>query len=413
MNNKMDNQTAILQSMVKEYAQHRQTAAVSTSPTGQSINPNYLGEILQYPIYVNSACPAQVGGELLQAKHDEGYCRRWLSFYQPDLQLLPHLPEAAELFQSHEQLVQNVHRTQSPRLAAFIINFFIIVFLTARGHFILNALPVVFLTWFWRETEDDVQYQHLQLARTRQRLATLRTQYWELLDQADTLPPPLPATELQPLFQQAAHRLLRQSLTALIPAVDLTQLFPTLQKRQWQVFALESWGISQLALQAAPELHKQIVEAKHTALTALLPASQEHAAIYRLTYLQLWLVTDKGLLLSNGFYDRVTDQFLHAQQAFIPYSNIAAFEVGQGLLPAQTDLQTVMGNTTYQTHWHQPVPIIRLHTKRGMVWQCAGLPLDSRAKPAPNTELAQWGFNTDLSQLDYLLHERLHLQQVI
>ena len=415
MNNHDYHQRVMTQYTLREYTQQRQATVQATNETPTPLYQTYADEVLHYPIFTNHACHEHTAKALLGKNLSEDYCRRWLYFHTPDVAKLPHVNYAEQLFTQHTTLRQQLRAIHAPRLALFSLVFLLVIILTARGHFLTTLLPITLLTIFWQYSETAVRRKETEITVHIQHLLKLRSQYWELQDQLDYLPPVIAYPHFAKHYQQAIQNLLCQTLNSLLRPHELANINDALHKRQWRVFGLESWGLLQLPLGNTPAIQQWLLTDENRVLAALQPATQQHATLYRLTYWHLWVLTDQGILMGSAFYERVADQCLQVQQEFIPYTQIAAFEMAQALLPEVSELKTLLPEAVYQTYFQQPVPILTLQTKRGTRWQCAALPqrlaCQPSGKPAKFDELARAGITTDLRELEHLLHARLYMQQ--
>ena len=416
MTNNTTHQRVLTQHALREYTQQRQAAttvsAANDSPA--QTYPCYADEVLSYTIFHNPTCQYHSASMLLNKNLSDDYCRRWLYFHVADIKQLPHIPYAAELFAATDKLRQQLHAQQAPRLALFSLVFIVIVFLTARGHFLLAALPILLITMFWLHTDKSIQRQQENIIKHNQALLDLRAQYWRLQEQLDYLPPPAEPSHFQQQFKRTIQLLLSQTANSLLHPHELNTLIESLRKRQWHIFGLSTWGVLQIPFQANTELVQWFFKAENTLAAALQPATKKHAATYRLTYLQFWILTEKGVLISHAFYERVTDQCLQIQQEFIAYTQIAAFEITQALLPEHEKLKNLLPDDLYHAHFQRPSTILTLQTKRGTRWQCAThFQNHHLVRLANDDTLQQMGVNTDLTALERLLHERLYMQQAV
>lgn len=416
MNDSAYHQRVLVQHALREYTEFRQRAEkTATNDTSSLIYQQYDDNLLSYPIFYNGACKQHATAKTLQDKAlQDDYCRRWLYFHTPDVAQLPHIPYAAQLMEEAQKLGQQLRTQQAPRLALFSLVFVLVIFLSARGHFGLTLLPITLLTAFWLYTDKGIQKKQLEMQRHKQALLDLREQYWQLQDQLASLPTVVEYTHFTHCYKLAVKRLLRQALGSLLHPQELSNIRENLNKRQWRLFGLESWGVLQLPLQQDTELHQWFFTNENHMISALQPvtSTQPHT-LYRLTYLQLWVLTEHGVLMSSGFYERVADQILHLQQEFIPYTQIAAFEIAETLLPEHEPLKTSLPETIHQHYFQQPITVLSLQTKRGICWQCAALPKSHTQTHSESGVLADFGIATDLTALERLLHERLYMQQAV
>ena len=416
MNDSTYHQRVLVQHALREYTECRQRAKKNdNNENRKNIYHKYDDNLLSYPIFYNSACKQHTTAETLQDKPlQDDYCRRWLYFHSPDVTKLPHIPYAAQLMEEVQNLGQQLRRQQAPRLALFSLVFVLVIFLSARGHFALTLLPITLLTAFWLYTDKGIQKKHHEMQYHKQALLNLREQYWQLQDQLANLPTVVEYAHFTHCYKLAIKRLLRQALGSLLQPQELSNIRDNLNKRQWRLFGLESWGVLQLPLQQATELHQWFFTKENHMISAFQPATSiQNNTLYRLTYLQLWVLTEHGVLMSSGFYERVANQILHLQQEFIPYTQIAAFEITETLLPEHEPLKTCLPETIHQQYFQQPITVFNLQTKRGVCWQCAALPKPHTQTHPQNSVLADFGIATDLTTLERLLHERLYMQQAV
>jgi hypothetical protein len=370
----------------------------------------YNDEVLTYPVFSNHACHDHDARELLGKPIADDYCRRWLHFHTPDTQKLPHAAYAHVLVEQKADMCKQLASLNAPRLAVFSAAIFFIVILTARGHFMLPLLPIALTACFWLYTESSLRHKRQQLVQHTEHLQDLSLQYQELNEQLECLPPAAPATQFAQLYQRAIGQLLHKTLSSLLHPHELDDLPAALRQRQWPAFALESWGILQAPLKATPKINEWLLAEENRLSLAFQPAAGKQAALYRITYLQLWILTERGLAMGSGYYDRVADQYIHTRHEFLPYTDLVSFHLSEEILPESPELKQCMPETVYHQHFRKPVQVLTLETNRGKTYAYAAA-LAHEMRHSQTASLETVGLNPDLQQFKRLLHEKLYMRK--
>lgn len=367
----------------------------------------YNDEILTYPVFSNHACHDHDARELLGRSIADDYCRRWLHFHTPDTHKLPHAAYAHTLTTQKAEMCKQLAAQNAPRLAVFSAVLFLIIMLTARGHFTLTFLTFTLTGWYWLHTEPGLRKKRQQLVQHTHRLQDVSLQYKELNEQLDCLPPATPTTQFAQLYQQAIGKLLHKTLVSLLQPHELEHLPDALRQHQWQAFALESWGLLQTPLKVTPKMDEWLLADENRLSMAFQPAAGKQAAMYRITYLQIWVVTERGLVMGSGYYDRVANQFIYMQHEFLPYTDLVSFHLSEELLPELPELKQCMPETVYHQHFRKPVQVLTMGTSRGKTYACATAPAHE-TRQSQKAIMESVGLNTDMQQFKRLLHEKLY-----
>ncbi len=393
-------------------AQRKQEEATSEAQANRK--PDYQqfeGEVLAYPIFSNHACGNHDAKELLKVGSEEAYCERWSFFYAPDPWKLPQIEYQKQMEAHLETLRQRLLNLNSPRLILFVATFFTIILLVARGHFLLPLLPILGLTYYWYRSGKKIQQTQQALDEHLDKMHTLETQQRIMAHQLDSLPPPAGLGQLNRQYQQAVETLFRNTLLHHLNPVELGDLAQTLKKQRWEGFITESWGNLQLPLPSytQTDLQRRLLAEANIPLSAMQddPFERKGHSLFRLQYLHVWIVTQQGLLMGRGYFDRVANQFLYEQHEFYPYAQLAHIELTEQVLPELPILKERLPETIYQRFFQQPVTLLSVGTHGGKTYECATLPISER--PFRQTEWKdRYGLDSDMQRLNRCLHQRLY-----
>ena len=410
MHNNDYNNMVMTYAVLHDYGDQQNTLArIKDSET----IPHYVvhdHEVLTYAIFANPACQPQEARELLATPLSEDFCRRWLFFYRADSSKLPHVPYVATLLEQQIGLQHDLARLNAPRLAAFSGSWLIMIVLLARGHFWLVVGTIASLLWYWLNTEPGLRHKRQQLQLHAQQLDAIGEQYQQLHAQLDYLPPAASFAQLQTIYQQAAVSLWQETVANVVREYELQEVRTVLEHRHWPAFVVDSWGWLQIPFEPDSTLSQYLCDPSHQALAALQPATEDQSTLFRLTYLQIMVLTDHRLLLGRGYYDRVQDKFIAKHFEAIPYQRLLDLQISQDLLPEHACVQNSLPTTLYQAYFRQPVQIITLNSQEYKPWICAKLTSD-KALNHQQHPLETVGLKTDLAQLRRLLTEKLTMQQ--
>jgi len=414
MNNNDYHTRAWTHHILREYRAERKKQA-ETADAVQEAEFRYetfSDDLLTYPIFFNQASGYHNAQPLRDAHYDADYAHRWLHFCPPDMGKLPHRAYLQRLIAEKSCIDQQQAALNAPRLVIFTAAFAVVALLASQGNFVFALLVITALAWFWSYTEAGIRHGQQRLADHEAHLRALHAQHISLEAQLAGLPDAAPPHDLHTAYQSAVEQLLRRTLRRLVPSAELGDLPQCLRHRHYQAFALESWGVLQLPLHAPPALHASLLDGTQPSLLAFQQAGDRGQPTYRITYLQIWVLTEQGLLAGSGYYDRVGGQFLHLQQDFHPYAQLALCRFSEQILPAMPALQARLAETVYHRYLNQPVPVMRLTLDNGEQLACAGLPaLESHSSHFPI--LAGLELCTDLAHLNRLLHERMQGAQAV
>lgn len=398
--------------MLREFQEQRkQQESESTESNMVGEYQHFHDEVLTYPIFSNHACGNQSAKELLATGTEENYCQRWRFFYVPEPNKLPQISYQQQMETDLKELQQRLRILNSPRLILFVSTFFMIIFLVMRGHFLLPVIPIIALAWYWYVSELKIQQAQEQLRQHQEELHKLINQQEGMAHQLDSLPPPAGLAQLGHFYQQAVEHLLRNTLLHVLAPHELGELSCTLKTHQWEGFITESWGYLQIPLpaQANSSISRFLLDETHTMLNALQddPFGRKGHSLYRLQYLHLSILTQRGLLMGQGYYDRVANQFLFEQHEFYPYSQIKHIHLAEQALPELPLLKGRLPETIYQRYFQQPVSILSVGTAEGKTYECASLPVSER--PFRQTEWQdRYGLDADMQKLSRRLQQRIH-----
>lgn len=412
MHNNDNDNMARAHAVFLDYLAERNRQSVKYHAGEPAAYQAYNNEVLTYPVFSNHACQDHDARELLGSTVSDDYCRRWLYFHTPDTRKLPHETYVQELKQQEAGLQQQMVALNAPRLALFSVALVFIVILAARGHFLWTLLPIAITLVYALHSEPALRQKRQQLLHTMRHGRQTSLQYRELKEQLDCLPPAATVRQLGLLYQQAIAYLLRQTLSSLLPPAALADLPASLQRRHWQAFALESWGLLQAPLLGKTGAGQWLLDGHNRMAWAFQPPLGKQPALYRLTYLQVWVLTERGVAIGSGYYDRVADQFGYARHEFLPYGHIRGFHLREGLLPEVPTIRQNLPDTLYQQQFRHPVQILVLETEHGKTYRCAA-PLARDMRHSQVYTLETVGLNTDLQQFKRLLHEKIYLPQAV
>jgi hypothetical protein len=373
--------------------------------------PSFSQELLTYPIFSNHACNDQNAQELLAEGVQEDDCQRWRFFYTPDPDKLPHESRWELMNQQLATLKHRYRNMTSPRLAVFSGAVLMIIFLVMRGHFLLPALPILLLVWYWHYSGENLRQARLELITHLQQMGELHEQAATIRHQFDSLPPPAEVGHLKQLYHKAVEQLLRNTLLHVLRPHELGNMADVLKKYRWEGFITESWGLLQVPLksQENSEISQTLLDESNIALSALQRElnGRKGETLFRVQYLHIWLLTESGLLHGYAYYDRVMDYFLHEEHAFYPYAQLAHSRITEQPLPEQASLKQHLPDTLHRRYFRQPLTIFSVGTVAGKNHECALLPATER--PLHQTQwLDSYGLDADVSRLNRRLHERMY-----
>lgn len=400
--------------MLREFQAQRKQEAEAASAAEANNKPDYQhfdSEVLAYPIFSNHACGNHDAKELLKAGSEEAYCERWSFFYAPDPWKLPQIEYQKQMEAHLDTLRQRLLNLNSPRLILFVATFFTIILLVARGHFLLPLLPILALMYYWRLSGIKIQQTQQALDEHLDKMHTLETQQKGMAQQLESLPPPAGLGQLNRQYQQAIETLFRNTLLHQLNPAELGDLSQTLKKQRWEGFITESWGNLQLPLpaQANTDLNRRLLAEANIPLSAMQddPFERKGHSLFRLQYLQVWILTQQGLLMGRGYFDRVANHFLYEQHEFYPYTQLAHIEMAEEVLPELAILKERLPETIYQRFFQQPVTVLSVGTSSGKIYECASLPVSER--PFRQTEWKdRYGLDSDMQRLNRCLHQHLY-----
>lgn len=412
MNNKEYQAMAMSHYMLREFQEQcKQREAAATQADRKLEYQQFHNEVLTYPIFSNHACGNHDAKELLNTGSGEAYCQRWSFFYAPDPWKLPQIAYQQQMDTHLLTLKQRLRNLNSPRLILFSAVFFTIIFLVMRGHFLLPVLPIVALAWYWYVSEIKIQHTQEELREHLDKMHDLETQQENMALQLDSLPPPSGLEQLNRHYQQAVEHLLRHTLLHLLSPHELGNLSQTLKNQRWEGFITESWGHLQipLAAQENSDTNRILLDEDNIPLSAMQddPFGRKGHSLYRIQYLHVWILTQRGLLMGWGYFDRVANQFLYEQHEFYPYAQLSHIRLAEQPLPEMALLKERLPENLYQRYFQKPVTILSVGTSAGKTYECATLPISER--PFRQTEWKdRYGLDTDMQRLNRCLHQRLY-----
>lgn len=368
-------------------------------------------EVLTYPIFSNHACGNHDAKELLKTGSEEAYCERWSFFYAPDPWKLPQIAYQQQMDTQLAALKQRLFTLNSPRLILFSATFISIILLVMRGHFLLPALPILALAWYWRVSERKIRATQQALQQHLDKMQALNEQKEGIAHQLESLPPPTGLAQLNADYHQAVAELFQNTLRQVLPPSECHDLSKTLQQQRWEGFITDSWGYLQLPLAAQQHsiIKHTLLDEAHIPLIAMQddPYGRKGHSLYRVQYLHIWILTQRGLVMRQGYFDRVAKQFLFEQQEFYPYKQLVHLELTEQTLPEEPLLKQRLPAPLYQRYFEQPVSILSLKTVTGKTHECATLPVSER--PFQQREWQErYGLDADMQRLNRCLHQRLY-----
>jgi hypothetical protein len=390
--------------MLREFQGQRnqQAELLAREREPEPVYPSFSDELFTYPIFTNPGSEDQTAPELLADKLSEEQCQRWRLFFAPQVDKLPH---AAYWEAMNQQLAELKHRYRtitSPRLAMLGAVTLIIMGLVAKGHFLLPALPILALGIYWYHSEGRLRKARHTLIRHVQEMEKLYTQRENLQNQLDSLPPAASMADMQACYTQAVTRLLQNTLAQLLPPRDIQQPAELLHNRKWQAFLAEGWGYQQLPLHTSANLTRLLLEG-NPALLALHSDSRGKNTLFRVQYLHVWVLTERGILSGEAYYDRVTDTFLREQHELVPYTDLRRVYLTEQSLPEYAALRELLPDSLHKRYFRQPLGILTLETASGKTHTCALPPLN------PVRQGTGWadsiGLQTDMGELARQLRE--------
>jgi hypothetical protein len=399
-------------SMLRDFQQQcKQQEAESSAENKQPKYQRFQDEVLEYPIFSNHACGNLDAKELLAAGTEESYLRRWRFFYAPEPEKMPQNDYQQEMEEQLLALEQRQRALNSPRLTLFAVTFVLIIFLVMRGHFLLPILPIGALTWYWYVSELKARQVQAQLRRHYTEVNGLLAQRDTMAQRLGSLPPPADLEHFAQHYREAIERLLRNTLLHVLAPDELGNLPHSLKNQHWEGFMTESWGYLQLPLpaQANTDSNRMLLDESHIMLSALQddPLGRKGFSVFRLQYLHLWILTQRGLLMGRAYYDRVANRFLHEEHEFYPYPQLAHIHLAEHPLPEMEQLKQRLPEYLYQRYFQQPVTVLSVGTSDGKVHECASLPVSER--PFRQKVWKEgYGLDSDMQRLNRCLHERLY-----
>lgn len=395
--------------MLREFHKQRNQKQALLTPelAPLPVYPAFDDEVFSYPIYTNPGCQNLTANELLADNMTEEQCRRWRFFFNPEADKLPHESQWQILNQQLAELKYRYRISSTPRFISLAACVMMIILLVARGHFLLSIIPIGALMTYWFRSENRLRKARHALIRHLQEMEHLYNQRDNIQHQLDSLPPPADIASMQADYIQAITRLLQRSLTRVLPQTDALEPATALHKHQWQGFLVESWAYQQLPLHAAASLTQTLLDAKDAAMLAVQTDSRGKNTLFRLQYLHIWVLAERGLLSAEAYYDRVTDTFIYEQHELLPYSNIRRISLVEQILPEYPALKTVLPDSLHRRYLCQPIGVLSLEMMSGVTHTCA-LP------PASFTQYGKdWtdniGLKTDMAELNRLLHKHILL----
>lgn len=407
MNNNEYQTLGMAQHMLREFRTqcNQRQETDQQHPQFQVVPPHLSNELLEYPIFTNHTCAKQTATELLAPEITESHYQRWLFFFTPDAHQLPH---ESHILSLNQQLVMHKHQYRSatsPRLAVLLVAVLITIMLVMRGHFFLSSIPIGLLIGYWLHSERQLRHIRQNLIQQLQQIKTLKQQQKLLQQQLTHLPAPATLKNMQQHYRQAIEQLFRCTLQQVLPPHELDTLDNVLEKHHWQGFIAESWGHLQLPLHSKAEkpIYSLLLDSANHSLIAMQNVAHGRKGdnIFRVQYLHVWVMTERGLLLGCGYYDRVMDQFLHEQYEFYPYTQLTQVRLSEQTLPELPVLKTALPDNVHRHYFHAAVTVLSVTTMNGKIHECALLPTSPRPEWRDNYQL-----DTDIHRLNRCLHER-------
>lgn len=400
--------------MLREFQEQCKLRETATSAAERERIPNdqqLPDEVLIYPIFSNHACSNHDAKELLAAGSEEAYRERWRFFYSPDPWKLPQIQYQQQMDAHLNKLRQHLMHLNSPRLILFSVTFFTIILLVMRGHFLLPIIPIVGLSWYWYLSELKITQTQQDIRVHLNKMYALERQQQGMADQLDSLPPPAGLEQMHEQYQQALEHLFQATLLHLLTPSELGNVSQVLKRQRWEGFITESWGYLQIPLtgQENTDLNRQLLDEDHIPLIAIQddPYGRKGYNLYRLQYLHVWILTQNGLLMGRGYFDRVANQFLYEQHEFYPYTQLSHVELTEQPLPEVTSLKQRLPEKLYQHYFQQAVSVLSVKTSNGKTYGCAALPISKRPF-RQGIWKERYGLDTDMQRLNRCLHQRLY-----
>ncbi|MFN3786262.1 MAG: hypothetical protein ACK4RS_05420, partial [Thiothrix sp.] len=316
MDNEQYQAVGMSQYMLREFqAQRRAHAEAATRSQTVFSYQHFSHDLLSYPIFTNPACGSIETIELQHNADDAHYCQRWHFFYEPNIAQLPQNDYQQRLEEHTWVLEQRLRILNSPRLAAFAAMFVLMLWLIARGHFMLVVVPIVVLAGYWLVTGNKIRQAQAELKHHYAELANFLVHRKRMAEQLSQLVRPAPLSHFQQRYQHAIEQLLAHTVAQVLAEREYTNIAQMLKKQGWRGFIGESWSYLQT--------HQAVGEPLPIALAAFRDDPlRQRQTLFRLSYLQVWIVTQHGLLLGKAHYDRVADQFLYEQHEFFSYAEL-------------------------------------------------------------------------------------------
>lgn len=400
MDNKQYQALGMSQHMLREFQAQRK-ANVEAAHQQQAVfaYQQFNSDVLSYPIFSNRTCSTVEATALRSRADDLGFCQRWRFFYEPETEKLPQNDYQQGLEAHTHVLEQRLRSLNSPRLAIFAATFLLVIWLMARGHFLLVAFPIIGLVGYWLFAERKIRQVQAQLKHHYAELEQFLAHRAQMAAQLSGLPLPAAFSHFQQLYQRAIQQLFAHTVAQVLAEHEYADITQVLKKQGWQGFIGESWGYLQP--------HQPFTDKQHIALSAFCddPTRKGHT-LFRLQYLQVWVATQRGLLLGQAYYDRVADQFLYEQHEFFSYAELRHVMFSEQILDAPA-LHEQLPSDVYERFFHKPTKCLRLTTASGQVLEFVALP--SAERPLRQTVWKdQYGLNGDLEHLNRCLHEWLY-----
>lgn len=393
--------------MLRELRAHRlqQAELLALEREPPPVYPTLDNEVLSYPLFTNPGCTDLPATELLSDSMTEEQCRRWRFFYTPDPDKLPHESHWERLNQQLAELKHRYRTATAPRLVALVISIFAIMLLVARGHFMLPIIPITALAAYWFHSETQLRKARQALIVHLQEMEKLYTQRETIQHQLDSLPPPADVDDMQTCYTHAVDKLLQNTLAQLLPFQAVQNPADALHKHYWQGFITESWAYQQLPLHTTGNLTQVLLDEKNRAMLALHPDSRGRHSLFRLQYLHVWVLTERGVLSGEAYYDRVADAFLYEQHELLPYSDIRRIYLVEQALPDYPALKTLLPDSLHKRYLRQPLGVLSMETVSGKVHNCV-LPLHNTPQQSDEWEKSL-GVKTDMTELNRQLHSHI------
>lgn len=393
--------------MLREFREQRnqQAEQLEREREALSVYPALSDELFDYPIFANPVGQDQAAPELLADKLSEEQCQRWRFFLAPDPDKLPHPAHWEKLNQALAELKYRYRTATSPRLVLLGATTLAIMVLVAKGYFLLPSIPILILATYWYLSEGNLRTARHALIRHLQEMEKLYAQRESLQNQLDSLPPPASMADMQGSYAQAVSRLLRNTLAQILHPRDIQQSAALLQTRNWRGFLAESWGYQQLPLHhSSASLNRLLLEGNQ-ALLSLHSDSRGKNTLFRVQYLHVWVLAERGILSGEAYYDRVTDTFLREQHELIPYTDLRRVYLTEQSLPEYPPLKELLPDNLHKRHFRQPLGVLTMETASGKTHTCALPPLNHVRQDSGWAE--GMGLQGDMGELARQLRERI------